>query len=142
MCPEVRATDPSQAQFGAPEGSKAGEQRRGWTTGATAAAKAAFTGWATGEFPDPVEILLPRDGRADFAVARYERLRDGARAGVVKDAGDDPDVTNGLLIVSTVRPAPTGSGIVFSAGPGVGTAHGPACRCRRARPRSTPRRVK
>jgi cobalt-precorrin-5B (C1)-methyltransferase len=100
-----------------------GELRRGWTTGAcaTAATKAAYIGWATGEFPDPVEIRLPRGARADFALACHERLADGARAGVVKDAGDDPDVTNGLLIVATVSRAPAGSGIVFRAGPGVGT---------------------
>jgi len=99
------------------------ELRRGWTTGAcaTAATKAAYIGWATGEFPDPVEIRLPRGARADFALACHERLADGARAGVVKDAGDDPDVTNGLLIVATVSRAPAGSGIVFRAGPGVGT---------------------
>ena len=75
----------------------------------------------TGEFPDPVEIRLPRGARVGFALACQERLRDGARAGVVKDAGDDPDVTNGLLIVATVHPGPVGSGIVFRAGPGVGT---------------------
>ena len=99
------------------------ELRRGWTTGAcaTAAAKAAFIGWITAEFPDPVEIRLPRGAQAGFALACHERLAHGARAGVVKDAGDDPDVTHGLLIVATVRPAPRGSGIIFRAGPGVGT---------------------
>ncbi|MGA8382216.1 MAG: cobalt-precorrin-5B (C(1))-methyltransferase, partial [Stellaceae bacterium] len=76
------------------------ELRRGWTTGAcaTAAAKAALIGWLGGEFPDPVEILLPRGMRASFALACHQRLPDGARAGVVKDAGDDPDATHGLLI--------------------------------------------
>ena len=99
------------------------ELRRGWTTGAcaTAATKAAFIGWRTGEFPDPVEIRLPRGARVGFALACHQRLGDGARAAVIKDAGDDPDVTDGLLIVSTVRPGPVGSGIVFRAGPGVGT---------------------
>lgn len=39
--------------------------RRGWTTGAcaTAAAKAAFSALVTGEFPDPVEVTLPRGAR-------------------------------------------------------------------------------
>jgi cobalt-precorrin-5B (C1)-methyltransferase len=99
-----------------------GELRRGWTTGAcaTAATKAALIGWITGEFPDPVEIRLPRGARTDFALACHEHLGGGARAGVVKDAGDDPDVTDRLLIVSTVRPGPIGSGIVFHAGIGVG----------------------
>ena len=43
-----------------------------------------------------------------------------ARAGIVKDAGDDPDVTHGALVVATVRPLPAGSGIIFKAGEGVG----------------------
>lgn len=59
--------------------------------------------------------------RVTFALACHERLADGARAGVVKDAGDDPDATHGLLIVATVRLGPPGSGVVFRAGPGVGT---------------------
>src|SRR5271169_5277345 len=115
--------DPRRGQLGSPKRGIAAELRRGWTTGAcaTAAVKAAFIGWITGEFPDPVEIRLPRGARASFALACHDRLADGARAGVVKDAGDDPDVTNGLLIVATVRPGPVGSSIVFRAGPGVGT---------------------
>ncbi len=119
----MTAAEPLRAQFVAPKRGKAGELRRGWTTGAcaTAATKAAFIGWITGEFPDPIEILLPRGARVGFALACHDRTADGARAGVVKDAGDDPDVTNGLLIVSTVRPGPAGGGIVFRAGPGVGT---------------------
>jgi cobalt-precorrin-5B (C1)-methyltransferase len=119
----VAAGDPLPAQRRASQRGIAGELRRGWTTGAcaTAATKAAFIAWVTGEFPDPIEILLPRGARVGFALACCHRLRDGARAGVVKDAGDDPDVTNGLLIISTVRPGPAGSGIVFRAGPGVGT---------------------
>ncbi|MGC4023882.1 MAG: cobalt-precorrin-5B (C(1))-methyltransferase [Mesorhizobium sp.] len=43
-----------------------------------------------------------------------------ARAAIVKDAGDDPDVTHGALIVSTVRHGPEGSGISFLRGEGVG----------------------
>ena len=45
--------------------------RRGWTTGtcATAAAKAAYAALLTGEFPDPVEVTLPRGERPGFALA-------------------------------------------------------------------------
>jgi cobalt-precorrin-5B (C1)-methyltransferase len=70
--------------------------RRGWTTGAcaTAAAKAAYLGWRTGEFPDPVEIVLPGGARPAFALAQCDIGRESARVGVVKDAGDDPDVTH------------------------------------------------
>ncbi len=44
-----------------------------------------------------------------------------ATAGVVKDAGDDPDVTHGALVLATVRKGAAGSGVQFKAGPGVGT---------------------
>ncbi|MCX4970464.1 cobalt-precorrin-5B (C(1))-methyltransferase [Streptomyces sp. NBC_00654] len=100
--------------------------RPGWTTGAcaTAATTAAYTALLTGTFPDPVTITLPRGQTPAFALA-VEELSDGpeqaAMAGVVKDAGDDPDVTHGALVRATVRKLPPGSGVVFRAGPGVGT---------------------
>ncbi len=100
-----------------------GELRRGWTTGAcaTAAARAAYEALLTGVFPDPVVIRLPRGQRAAFALAE-KRLENGsATAGVIKDAGDDPDVTHGALIKTTVSHAPTGAGVLFAAGEGVGT---------------------
>lgn len=105
----------------------AGPLRRGWTTGAcaTAATKAALTALLTGDFPDPVSITLPKGETPDFALAR-ENLGDGfAEAGIVKDAGDDPDVTHGATIIARVSPAPPGTGIVFRAGDGVGTVTRP-----------------
>ena len=94
--------------------------RRGWTTGAcaTAAAKAAYRALLTGAFPDPVCLVLPRGERPAFALAETFRGLDSAMAAVVKDAGDDPDVTHGALIRATVRLR--GSGVSFRAGPGVG----------------------
>src|SRR5215212_6379534 len=105
----------------------AGPLRRGWSTGAcaTAAAKAAYLGWRTGVFPDPVAIALPGDVRPAFALAVQEPGPDGARAGVVKDAGDDPDVTHGVLVLAMVRAGPAASGVTFRAGPGVGTVTRP-----------------
>lgn len=97
--------------------------RRGWTTGAcaTAATKAAYAALLTGAFPDPVAIRLPGGQEPAFALA-VERRGDGtATAGVIKDAGDDPDVTHGALVLATVRRAPAGAGVVFRAGAGVGT---------------------
>lgn len=101
--------------------------RRGWTTGAcaTAAAKAACTALLTGEFPDPVEIALPRGERVSFALAVSRREGDGAMAGVIKDAGDDPDVTHGALVQARVRASTPGSGVTFRAGEGVGTVTRP-----------------
>ncbi|MBZ0215585.1 MAG: cobalt-precorrin-5B (C(1))-methyltransferase [Fimbriimonadaceae bacterium] len=97
--------------------------RRGWTTGAcaTAAAKAAYQALLCGEFSDPVEITLPKGEQPSFALALEETGEGWARAGIIKDAGDDPDVTHGAMVIATVRRAAEGSGIVFKAGPGVGT---------------------
>jgi cobalt-precorrin-5B (C1)-methyltransferase len=97
--------------------------RRGWTTGtcAAAAAKAAFAALVTGEFPDPVEVTLPRGERPSFALAVTQTGEGAATAGVIKDAGDDPDVTHGALVCATVRAGAPGSGVTFRAGEGVGT---------------------
>lgn len=103
------------------------ELRRGWTTGtcAAAAAKAAYVGWVAGEFPDPVAVAIPGGARPAFALACHERLAHGARTGIVKDAGDDPDVTHGALVLATVTEAAPGTGVAFQAGPGVGTVTRP-----------------
>lgn len=97
--------------------------RRGWTTGAcaTAAAKAAFQALLTGTFPDPVTIRLPRGETPAFVLNRTAQAEDWARASIIKDAGDDPDVTHQAEIVATVRLGESGSGVLFKAGPGVGT---------------------
>jgi cobalt-precorrin-5B (C1)-methyltransferase len=101
--------------------------RRGWTTGAcaAAAARAAFAALLTGRFPDPVTIRLPRGETPSFPLALAERRAGRARAGIVKDAGDDPDVTHGALIIAELAWASAGSGILFRAGDGVGTVTRP-----------------
>jgi cobalt-precorrin-5B (C1)-methyltransferase len=101
--------------------------RRGWTTGAcaAAAARAAFAALVSGCFPDPVAVRLPRGGSARFALALAELSDGGARAGIRKDAGDDPDVTHGALVIAAVTPAPPSRGIGFAAGHGVGTVTRP-----------------
>jgi cobalt-precorrin-5B (C1)-methyltransferase len=101
--------------------------RRGWTTGtcAAAAAKAAYAALLTGEFPDPVEVTLPKGQRPSFALAVTRQDKHSATAGIVKDAGDDPDVTHGALVVATIRRAAPGAGVVFRAGEGVGTVTRP-----------------
>lgn len=79
----------------------------------------------TGTFPDPVAVTLPNGSRPSFALAMSELGRGWARAGIVKDAGDDPDVTHGALIVSTVSAGVPGTGVRFRAGEGVGTVTRP-----------------
>ncbi len=100
-----------------------GPLKRGWTTGAcaTAASKAAYVALLTGRFEDPVEIDLPNGNSVAFSLTREELSERGAMAAVVKDAGDDPDVTHGALVMAMVRNGPPGSGINFKAGEGVGT---------------------
>ncbi|MBO6784803.1 MAG: cobalt-precorrin-5B (C(1))-methyltransferase, partial [Alphaproteobacteria bacterium] len=97
--------------------------RRGWTTGAcaTAAAKAAYEALLGGAFPDPVAIRLPRGLRAEFPLSEARLEREEAVAAVVKDAGDDPDVTHGATVRCAVARGAAGDGVRFVAGEGVGT---------------------
>jgi cobalt-precorrin-5B (C1)-methyltransferase len=99
--------------------------RRGWTTGAcaTAATRAALLRLWGGEWPETVTITLPRGETPTFAIAHLAEGDGWAEAGIVKDAGDDPDVTHGALIC--VRVAPTSGGVTFKAGRGVGTVTKP-----------------
>lgn len=110
--------------------------RTGFTTGACAAAAtaAAIKALVTGRFPQRSAITLPRGERpvfdlAETALGNLSAPGDWraigwrapwARASVIKDAGDDPDVTHGARIVATLRPGRAGSGVVFHAGEGVG----------------------
>ena len=104
-----------------------GPLRRGWTTGAcaTAAVWAAYAALLTGTFPDPVTIRLPKGESPSFPLARSDLAADHALAGVLKDAGDDPDVTHGALVCARVRHGRAGTGVRFRAGEGVGTVRRP-----------------
>ncbi|MFZ5759147.1 MAG: cobalt-precorrin-5B (C(1))-methyltransferase CbiD [Thermodesulfobacteriota bacterium] len=79
--------------------------RSGYTTGAcaAAAARAAVELLVTGIKPESVAIPFPDGSRHLFAVQRCVAENGGALAAVIKDAGDDPDVTNGAEIVAFVR---------------------------------------
>ncbi len=104
-----------------------GPLKRGWTTGtcAAAAARAAYEALLTGTCPAIVEVSLPGGQRPAFAIATFESTPGAATAGVVKDAGDDPDVTHGALVKATVRNGAKGSGVTFRAGEGVGSVTKP-----------------
>lgn len=105
-----------------PDGRPGGQLRRGWTTGACAAAatKAAYLALLTGRFPDPVQITLPKGERPSFGLVEARRCDQAARAAVEKDAGDDPDVTHGAIISAKVTRGEPGGGVIFIAGDGVG----------------------
>ena len=109
----------------APEVARAKGLRTGWTTGtcASAAAKAAVTGLETGVAPSRVEVGLPGGRRVAFDVADLDTARPW-HAAVVKDAGDDPDVTNGAHVTVDARwldAAARDGTVELAAGPGVGT---------------------
>jgi cobalt-precorrin-5B (C1)-methyltransferase len=101
--------------------------RTGWTTGtcASAAAKAAAVLLSAGPPPPEwVEVGLPSGRRVTFAVREAALVADGARAVVVKDAGDDPDVTHGAHLTATVSWRP-GPGLELLGGEGVGVVTKP-----------------
>lgn len=99
--------------------------REGYTTGvcAAAAAKAAALLLFRGEVPPAVTVVTPAGRELELPVAVAVRGEEWARCGVVKDAGDDPDVTDGLTIFAEARPAP--AGIVLRGGEGVGVVTRP-----------------
>ena len=101
--------------------------RSGFTTGscATATSLAAARLLLCGASSDAAEIVLPKGRHVTLPLVfcRYVSGHDGAEgaeAGTIKDAGDDPDVTHGALVFSRVRLEAT-PGVRFRAGPGVGT---------------------
>ena len=97
------------------------ELRSGYTTGACAAAgvKAAFLFMAGVDWREI--SLTALDGTLlTIPVKEVRETADGICAEVVKFSGDDPDITNGVSVFTTIqrRDEP---GIVFRAGKGVGT---------------------
>ena len=108
--------------------------RTGFTTGAcaTAAAKAALQFWHEKTLPKRIEITLPKDGKiVGFEIADGKPIGDdgaggaeGAEISIIKDAGDDPDITHGARISSKIIIKPksqTDIQVNFFAGEGVGT---------------------
>jgi cobalt-precorrin-5B (C1)-methyltransferase len=100
--------------------------RTGWTTGtcASAAAKAAATALRDQAAQRAVEVALPSGRRVTFDVASCVHDAAQATAVVVKDAGDDPDVTHGAHLTATVRWRGE-PGVVLKSGEGVGVVTKP-----------------
>ena len=121
--------DPELREPDLPRTAKVRKQalRTGWTTGtcASAAAKAATTALDTGEIQVTVEVGLPDGQRVRFPVDECTLTRgEQAQAVVVKDAGDDPDVTHGARLTATVRWRDQ-PGIMLDGGVGVGVVTKP-----------------
>ncbi len=104
--------------------------RSGFSTGAcaAAAAKAATLALLGGRSPCQVEIPFPNSDRYGFSIHSCT-VQDGrAAASVIKDAGDDPDVTNGAEIIASVSLQESDSekeAVLIRAGSGVGTVTKP-----------------
>lgn len=96
------------------------EMRRGYTTGscAAAAAKAAVYLLINGAALETVEIDTPAGLRLKLPVLNPLLSGTEAECSIKKDAGDDPDITDGIII--TAKACPISQGIVLKGGKGVG----------------------
>ena len=107
-------------------------QRTGFSTGACSQAgvAACLVAFLEGAPPQEIAVRLPIGRKAVFPLADFcldlhsDKDRPSATATIVKDAGDDPDVTHGASIVTSVR-LTTAPGVRFFAGEGVGTVTKP-----------------
>lgn len=101
--------------------------RNGFTTGAAVAAGAlASLLFLQGEKKDIVEFLAVDKTPLSVPIKNTELTENGAKTEVVKDSGDDPDITNGVSIFTEVRILPKKffygkERIIFKAGEGIGT---------------------
>jgi len=98
------------------------ELRYGYTTGscATATTKAALEMYLTQKKFETIKIDTPKGWPLDLVLHDQQFSENEASCSVIKDAGDDPDITNGIKIFSKVKPSDK-EGIEFLGGIGVGT---------------------
>ena len=95
--------------------------RGGYTTGACVAAGAkAAAMLSLGTEVDVVHIAALDGTILDIPVKNVRKISGGIQAEVIKDAGDDPDITNGTAILTTLILLKDGAGIRYEAGEGVG----------------------
>lgn len=113
--------------------------REGYTTGtcAAAAAKAAALLLEKRRAPKTVTVLLPGGDRATLPVLYAKKRQGAAEAAVRKDAGDDPDITHGAVVVATVSWTDRDE-VLFAAGEGVGTVTKPGLSLRPGEPAINP----
>jgi len=126
---QTLAAEDTRPKASGPRGRKKKRgNRTGFTTGAcsAAAARAAAVGLVTGRVPARIRCRLPNGKEVTFAVSEGRATKTSAHAVVVKDAGDDPDVTNRARLTADLRLLPDRPGeIVLRGGPGVGTVTQP-----------------
>lgn len=102
------------------------EMRNGYTTGscATAGTKAAILA-LQGNIVNEIELTALSGEVLHIPVKNVELTEFGARAEIVKDSGDDPDITNGSSVFTEVKINPHAERINFHAGLGIGTVTEP-----------------
>ncbi|MBF0219754.1 MAG: cobalt-precorrin-5B (C(1))-methyltransferase [Gammaproteobacteria bacterium] len=96
--------------------------RTGFTTGAcaAAAARAATLGLVSGTIPSQIRTRLPNGSEAEFTIISMALHQGQATATVIKDAGDDPDVTDKAAISATVTALAIPDWVEIEGGEGVG----------------------
>ena len=114
------------------------ELRCGYTTGscATAAATAATQMLLTGQKIQAVKITLPNETDVLFEVYDSSITKTSASCSIQKDAGDDPDVTNGIKITAKVTLGD--KDIILTGGKGVGTVTSKGLQCEVGQPAINP----
>ena len=105
----------------APEKSK-GKLRTGFTTGtcATAASKAGILAIINQQSLNSVDVILPKRDKINIQINSCNFSKDNARCSVIKDGGDDPDVTHGAEIFVDISLTDTIGSIEIDGGKGVG----------------------
>ncbi len=98
--------------------------KTGYTTGtcASAATKASLLAFIFGKYVNDVTVSLPKNKTAKLKISwiKIEENHDSATSAVIKDGGDDPDVTHGAEICSTVSFTNQIGEITIDGGKGVG----------------------
>ena len=105
----------------APEKSK-GKLRTGFTTGtcATAASKAGILAIINQQSFNSVDVILPKRDKINIQINSCNFSKDNAQCSVIKDGGDDPDVTHGAEIFVDISLTDTIGSIEIDGGKGVG----------------------
>lgn len=95
--------------------------RSGYTTGscAAAAAKAATSMLLSGVIVNKVSLLTPKGVTLQLTIEDINMSKDSVRCAIRKDSGDDPDVTNGILVYAKVSRI-QGNQVIVDGGIGVG----------------------
>ena len=96
--------------------------RTGFTTGtcATAGAKAGILAILNQKKIDTVYVTLPKKSKIQIKISTCQFDKHGAKCSVIKDGGDDPDVTHGAEIITQISLTDKPNQIEIDGGTGVG----------------------